>query len=137
MIPVGFMLDAKKNAILAAIFNGGSMPTLPATLYLALSSAPPTRAGSFTELPATLNYSRTAIASTTGDWTVPALGKTTSVVQINIPAPIGGIWSTAVGWGLYDAASGGTLWFAGTTLPTTYTTTSTPFVAAAALNIQL
>lgn len=137
MIVAGYLTHAMGNAIQAAIFKGSAFPTPPTTLYLAFASQTPNRANfpAFSELASTLNYSRTPIAAG-ALFTANTTSRIVNTSQIILPVPTG-TWATIVGWGLFDAASGGNLWFVGTTLPTIYTAASTPNVAAGALIIQL
>ena len=82
------------------------------------------------------NYSRTAIASNATNWSANATGQMVNALQINLPVPSAN-WTPIYGWGLFDASSGGNMWYGGILPGLLFATTSTPFVAAGALILQL
>jgi len=139
MVSTGFLTDLIANDLQASIFHGASFPAFPTNLYLALSRVNPNRQNAipapFTELTGS-NYSRTLIACTSGNWTLNATGQAYNTLQITLPVPTAP-WLTVFGWGLYDAPTGGTLWWCGNLPGLVFTTTSAPIIAAGALILQI
>lgn len=89
----------------------------PATFYLALLSTMPTASDGTGAVELTGNgYARVAITAASGSWSAPALQPDNATMQIAnsaalaTPAPTAA-WVAAVGFALYDAASGGNLWY--------------------------
>lgn len=100
----------------------GSAPTtgnveawayVPSAVYVGLYTALPTDAGGGTEV-ATGNYARVQVTQADASWAAPS-GSPSAISNsgaITFPTPT--TWSgTVVGWGIFDASSGGNLlwWF--------------------------
>ena len=114
-----------KDLTLNLLFRDGTF-TQPPTLYVALFSTLPNDAGAGgVELSGT-GYARAGIATTAAAWSAPAAGTGTQRVIDNVGVVdfgnAGSDWAPsatpAVGFGIFDAASGGNYW-GGTLLPAT------------------
>jgi hypothetical protein len=97
--------------------------TPPATWYVALFTATPDAAGGGTEVTGG-SYARASLASSTADWAATnaagstaspstgTSGATSNNVAISFPTPTGS-WGTVTSWGLFDASTGGNLYYFG------------------------
>lgn len=109
MAPQSDYLD---RAVLRWGFEAVAFPDVP-TVYVALYTAPPSKAGGGTEVSA-LGYARTA--TLTSQWSVsgpPWRVSNNVVLQLGTP---GALWGTLLAFGLLDALSGGNLLYHGTLL---------------------
>lgn len=126
----------------------GTAYSLPATMYLALSTTEITTAvggatGGMTEVSGGA-YARIAIASTSANWTV-STGTYPSVVSNAIAqafAQATASWGTVVSWALMDASTGGNILFYGRLSKTQSdafngTGTQTAFTSTAAVSGDL
>lgn len=106
--------DFLENKVLATALTGGAY-TGAATVYAALYSVGPTEGGTTTELSGS-GYSRKAVTfSVTGN-------VATNTADITF-GPASANWSTAVGWAIVDASTGGNILFQDT-LPSSVTVNS-------------
>lgn len=100
-----------EDAILAW-FQGTTFPAVPTNQYFALFTTAPVNAsdGSAVEVSGT-SYARKAIAPSSSLWANPsgAAPATSANAENIVFATPGGSWGTVVGWGIYDASSGGHL----------------------------
>ncbi len=123
---------------------GKAAYTVPAGAYLALFSATPTADnGTFTELVTGTSpaYARATIdaANAAAAWSATTTDATgvwkTNANTLTFPTATGG-WLAASGYGIYDAATTGTLLYWGTFgSPTTVGSGATASVAAAGLKV--
>ena len=104
----------KGTAFATAILNhylGGPSYAAPATHYLALFSTLPAGGVAGTEL-AGGGYARVPITNTTTAWPTAVAGaKSNGLAIVFAPATVN--WAQAVAFGLFDAATGGSLIAAG------------------------
>lgn len=94
--------DYWEDEILDHVFGKGTYT--PPTIYVGLSTADPTDAGTGVSEPSAGSYARVETAS--ADWTLSAGGVIENAVDIEFPAPTGN-WGTLTHGVLFDAASGG------------------------------
>lgn len=127
---------------------GDTAYTVPATLYVALSTTAPTQAKgtttpywNFTE-PSGGAYARVAVTNSTTNWAAatsqPATGQEQqNATAITFPTSTAS-WGTVTDWGIFDAATGGNLLVYGT-LSTSQAigTDTTASFAAGALTISV
>jgi hypothetical protein len=108
--------DFAQKKIANTLMQGASLGA-PSTWYLALFTVAPTAAGGGTEATWT-SYARVALPNTSTYWTT-AGGATTITVQnaglIQFLSAGSGASATVLGWGLFDAATSGNMWFFGVT----------------------
>lgn len=111
---------------------GGSAFTVPATLYQALFTTAPDSAGAGGVEPSGNAYAREAVtnnATEFPDSTLASGAKTNANAQtFATPTPAG--WGTVVAVGMYDASTGGNLWFSDA-VSDTVVAVSDPYVIAA------
>jgi hypothetical protein len=109
------LTDFAAKKIVNALMNGASLGA-PGTWYLALFTAVPTAAGGGTEASYS-GYARLPIVANTTDFPT-ATGATTISISNGVleqfAAAGTGASATDVGWGLFDASTGGNMWFFGT-----------------------
>lgn len=116
--------------------------TVPATLYVALSTSTPTQTGSGVTEPSTGAYARVSVANNTTNFvaasTQPANGQEqTNGAAITFPAATAS-WGTITYFGIYDAASAGNLLcFGALTTAQTIASGDTASFAAGSLTITL
>ena len=100
--------------ILNHVLTGAAF-TPASTLYLALFTTAPALDGTGgTEVSFTgTNYARVAISSVSGSWTSPSGTNLTytNVNELDFPVPGSTAWGTITYSGLYDAATGGNLYW--------------------------
>jgi hypothetical protein len=87
---------------------GGVARTRGATVYLALFSVAPTNAGGGTEFSGS-GYARLAVARNQTNWPAASNRQVSNGVTMSFATP-SGLWGTAVAWGEFSAASGGTMY---------------------------
>lgn len=114
------MTDYLENALIDWLFRGQAAPTLPANLYYALFTTAAGDAGSQVEVaggsyarqPVTRSLAAMAGTQAAGSTTASngTSGTTSNNAAITFPAPTAN-WGTIVGWGIFDALSGGNLLF--------------------------
>jgi hypothetical protein len=133
--------DSTINKLIDFYFRGVTV-TPPTTLYAALFTVAPTKAGGGTEV-AGGSYARVGLACTATNWAAtnaagstasPSTGtsdQTSNNAAITFPTSTAS-WGTIVACGLYDAATGGNLVSFGS-LSATIGSGVTPSFAAAAL----
>ena len=95
------------NKLLDHVF-GGTVYTPPPTLYYALFTTVPAQDGTGGVEVSGTGYARKAMTDNTTLWPNAVAGVKTSGAQVAFAAP-GGSWGTALGYGIYDAASSGNL----------------------------
>ena len=118
-----------------ALFNAGSS-SLPATWYVALYTAMPSGGTGGTEANYT-GYARVALTNNTTDFAAvsSSTGQTSNAVQVTWPTNTGSP-QTVVGFGFYDAATGGNLWMDQSfTTSQTVNTSTAPYASIGALAI--
>lgn len=113
--------DYLENALVDWIFRGQAVPTLPASLHVALFTANPGEAGGGTEVSTTgTNYARASVTRALASWAgTQAAGSTTAstgntgttsnnaAITFNAPGATG--WGVITGVGIMDAATGGNM----------------------------
>lgn len=92
-----------EDAILRATLTGNTYAG--GTVYVALYSSGPTEASSATELSGS-GYARSSVAFSVTS------GTATNTANVTI-GPATANWSTATGWGIVDASTGGNILYAG------------------------
>jgi hypothetical protein len=128
-------------------FRGTTMPTVPATLYVALLTTNPSdeTGTGLVEVPTSTwtNYARQSIASSTAGWAAPSgtnPRKITNANTLTLPSPTMSPSSatvTVVGIALYDASTAGTFWgWVGLTASKVINNGDTVTFAAGALEID-
>ena len=104
--------DFLEAAVLNHFFRNTDIGSPPANVYIALSTAATTDAGSVTE-PSGNGYARKAV-STTGSFGAPGAGGSISnSAEIAFAAASGGSWGTVTHMAIMDAASGGNMLYHG------------------------
>jgi hypothetical protein len=101
-----------KNKLIGFLFQGQTM-TMPTQWFIGLmtaASAP--ESGTVTEVSGS-GYARVEVDPTTGNWNSPVgtNGTTSNINTITFPTPTGTGWGTINYVGIWDASSGGNLWF--------------------------
>jgi hypothetical protein len=105
----GTASDYLEQKVSDHIFSEGARTYTPATnIYVAMFSALPTDAGSYTELTATGSYAR---ADATADFANAVSGTSTNDVSIDFPTATANWNATATHYGILDASSSGNLLF--------------------------
>lgn len=116
-------------ALTKNLFNGGTT-AIPSTWYVALYTAMPSGGTGGTEASYT-GYARVSLSNNTTDFTAVSstTGQTSNAIQVTWPTNTGSP-QTVVGFGIFDAATGGNLWMdqAFTTSQTVNTNTA-PYAA--------
>lgn len=104
--------DYYENAIINHI-RGTTFPAAPANTYISLHTADVTDAGTGTEVSGS-NYARVAVPGATGEWdaTSGTDGATENTNAITFPTASGS-WGTITHFGIWDASSGGNLYYHG------------------------
>lgn len=118
-----------------ALFNGGSS-SLPTTWYVALFTTQPSGGTGGTEASYT-GYARVALSNNTTDFAAVSstTGQTSNAVQVTWPTNTGSP-QTVVGFGFFDAATGGNLWMDETfTTSQTVNTNTAPYASIGNLTI--
>jgi|SRR5581483_520505 len=106
----GGMGNTWNNALLNALLGGAAFPAVPTDTYIALFTAAPTDAGGGTEVSGG-SYARVHAVNNTGNWGANTSTESKSnAAQLTFPRATAD-WGTVVGYGIFDAASGGTLLF--------------------------
>lgn len=112
--------DYLENKLVDHVLRGQSF-TPPATVYVALFTAPPSDAGGGTEVSGGA-YARVAVTSSLANWAGTQSvgstaassgtgGQTSNNATITFPAPSGANWGTITHFGIFDASTGGNLLF--------------------------
>jgi hypothetical protein len=116
---------------------GASAYSVPATLYIGLSTTTPTQAGtSFTE-PSGNGYARVAVTNNLTNWPAAASGAKSNAIQINFPQATGS-WGATTYFGIFDATTGGNLLaFAVLAQSQTIVNGDTPYFPAGSLALSL
>lgn len=102
-----------EQQILNALFRGGSLGVPANWHYGLLSAVPDAETPSFTELSGA-GYARQAVAPGAGTFKDPATGtqgeiSPNAVLTWTASAPAA--WGSPTHWGIWDASTGGNLWF--------------------------
>lgn len=133
-------VDSQEQAILNLFLRGDSW-TLPANLYVGLSTTTPTEAGgNFTE-PVGNGYARVTVVRNGTNWaaasgTAPAIAD--NATAITFPAASGGSWGTVTHAGLFDAVSAGNLlWWGALGTSKAVNDGDTAQIAIGALDVKL
>ena len=95
------------NLQAAHLYNGTS-ETYPTTFYVALFTVQPSGGSGGTEANYT-GYARQALTVGTTDFTTASGGLVKNAIAVNFPTNTGSA-QTVVGYGLFDASTGGNLW---------------------------
>jgi hypothetical protein len=123
---MGMWRDTAENAFVDWFFRAEAAPTLPADWYVGLFTSMPTDSAEGTEVSGN-NYARAAITRGLAQWagtqsagstdvSSGTSGTTSNNATLTFPVPSGN-WGTIVGFGLFTASSGGTLWAYGAVTP--------------------
>lgn len=128
--------DYLEGKIVDATLRGVVFPSI-ATVYVGLSSAAPTEAGSYNEVTGT-SYARVAVTCSTANWTAHgATGPTSNSNAITFPQA-GGSWGTATHAFIADASSAGNMLYHGAlTTSKAIGTNDTFSIAAGDLDLTL
>lgn len=139
--------DYLENKILDWLLRGQTFSP-PATLYIGLHTVTPSDSGGGTEVSGG-SYARVAVTSSLANWAGTQAAASTAVssgtsgttsnnVAINFPAPTAN-WGVIVGFGIYDAATGGNLlWFGALSASKTVNNgDAAPSFAVAQLQLQI
>jgi hypothetical protein len=98
------------NAILNKMF-GNTVLSQPTTYYLGLSQTTPAQDGSNVTEPSGSNYSRVSISNSDHtNWGTSTVSTLSNLTSFTFPASTGS-WGTVTFVVLYDAPTGGNLWF--------------------------
>lgn len=138
--------DYLENKIIDALLRGQSFPTI-ANVHVALFTTADNDADSSKVEVTGGSYARAQVASSLANWTATqggatastgATGNTGNANAITFPAPTAQ-WGSIVGYGVYDAPTGGNLLFYATlgTPKTVNNGDPAPSFAAGALTLQL
>lgn len=92
------------NLDLDARYGSGT----PATIYVALSTANPTAAGSGLAEPSGNGYARVAVTNNTTNFPAASAGSKSNGTEIAFATPTGS-WGTVTHAALFDASSGGNM----------------------------
>lgn len=103
----------------------------PITGYVALFTSAPTDSTGGTEVSGT-NYAR---VNSSGKWATPSGGSVSNNAIIQFPTAGAGGWGDVVAFGIFNAASGGTLLRYGSLATKTVASGDTPSFAANALTL--
>jgi hypothetical protein len=107
----GTLSDVLENRLLDHVF-GGPDYTRPATVYMALFTVAPSDPGGGTEVNTGVwtNYARAAVANNATNFPAAVAGVKNNGTTVAFgTASITGTAPTILGFGIYDAASGGNL----------------------------
>jgi hypothetical protein len=107
----GSMTDFAEAKVADALLGGGTLGA-PATWYLGLFTTTPNDAGAGGVEAAWTSYARVSITNNSTNWPNYAAGLKQNGVDFSFVAAGSGP-TDVVGWGLFDAASSGNLWFFG------------------------
>jgi hypothetical protein len=128
-----------EKAVLDYLF-GSTVPTIPATLYVALSSADPGYAGTITEAAYT-SYTRAAVANNKTNWSAyansGASGTVNNAVAISFPQCTGGDATCTHAAIMTDIAAGTTMAWGSLTPHKIISSGDTPQFAIGELDIVL
>lgn len=129
---MGSFSDYLENKVLDHIFKTASF-TVPTNIYVALSTADPTDAGSGIAEPSGNNYARAAC--NTWDAASGGVTQNTSTVTFNTPS---GSWGAITHFALFDASSAGNMLAYGSLSSTkNIGSGDTPSFAAGVLQVTL
>ena len=104
------MSNFSANKILDAVFSAASL-SAPATFYVRLYTAAPTASGGGTEVS---GGSYAPLSKTNNSTNFPAASSQTKTSGTDWDfGTATADWGTVTSWGLWDASSGGNLWFFG------------------------
>jgi hypothetical protein len=128
----GSKSDALEARILDHLFEGGATPALTAlaTVYVAMMTVVPSDSSAGTEVTGS-SYARQAATSAVWSRTGSVI---TSTADVNFPAVTGSPY-TVVGWGLYDAPTGGNFLYWGDTTSTVMNVGDIPRFAAGTITV--
>lgn len=105
-----------EDQILEGYFGAAAI-SLPATLYMALSSTAPADDGTNVSEPVGNNYARKAVSNIPGNWTAPAgTGQTDNVNDVVFNQATGGAWGIMTHLAIFDAPAGGNMLWSGALL---------------------
>ena len=128
--------DYLEDKIGDSVFRGATFPTI-ANIYVGLSSAAPTEAGTFNELANTGAYARVTVAASTAQWGALA-ADVSNVNAITFPTATAD-WASATHFFLADSATynaGNLLYYAALTTARTVTNGGTASFAAGELDVN-
>lgn len=125
------------NSVLNKLF-GNSTLSQPSTLYFGLSSTIPNIDGTGSTEPSVGAYSRVALTnSDKTNWSVSTLGTLTNLTSITFPESTAS-WGTLLAVVVFDASSGGNLWFFEALSPSiTVAINTTVFFSASGITISM
>lgn len=110
----GFFVDAPYANHLLDYYWGGASPipdAPPATWYVALFTTMPIPAGTGGVEAAFTGYARVAVTNDLTQWPLAAAGLKSNANDVDYGVAASGP-TTILGFGFYDAPTGGNLWFA-------------------------
>jgi hypothetical protein len=103
---MGRMSDAQANILLDLYFSKASNSTVPATLYVALSTTLPTNTGTNVTEPSGNAYARVAVTNNATNFPAASARAKSNGTDIVFPMATGS-WGTATHFCLYDASTAG------------------------------
>ena len=103
---MGRMSDAQANLLLDLYFSKASNSTVPATLYIGLSTTTPTNTGTSVTEPAGSAYARVAVTNNVTNFPAASSRSKSNGTDIVFPTATGS-WGTITHFVIYDALTGG------------------------------
>lgn len=104
---MGRMSDTQANLLLDLYFSKASNSTVPATVYVALSTTTPTNTGTNVTEPVSNGYARVAVTNNATNFPAATGRSKSNGTDIVFPTATGS-WGTLTHFALYDAGTGGT-----------------------------
>jgi predicted enzyme related to lactoylglutathione lyase len=100
------MSDAQANLLLDLYFSKASNTTVPATLYVALSTTTPTNTGANVTEPVGNSYARVSVTNNATNFPAAAARAKSNGTDIVFPMATGS-WGTITHFAIYDASTAG------------------------------
>jgi hypothetical protein len=104
---MGRMSDAQANLLLDLYFSKASNSSVPATLYVALSTTTPTNTGTSVTEPSGNAYARVGVTNNSTNFPAASARAKSNGTDITFPTATGS-WGTITHFCLYDALTSGT-----------------------------
>jgi hypothetical protein len=104
---MGRMSDAQANLLLDLYFSKASNTTVPATLYVALSTTLPTNTGTNVTEPVGNSYARVSVTNNSTNFPAATARAKSNGTDVVFPTATGS-WGTITHFALYDALTAGT-----------------------------
>jgi hypothetical protein len=104
---MGRMSDAQANILLDLYFSKASNSSVPATLYVALSTTLPTNTGTNVTEPVGNAYARVSVTNNSTNFPAASARAKSNGTDVVFPTATGS-WGTITHFALYDALTAGT-----------------------------